>query len=64
MGSISLSGFLVWTSKDSLDAFIVSTQTSVNGKVKIRLYKGNATVIGRMSKTIHFTGKIWQLTAR
>ena len=27
-----------------------STQTSVNGRVKIRLYKGNAIVIGRMSE--------------
>ena len=36
--------------KESLDAFISSTQTSVNGRVKIRLYKGNARVIGRMSE--------------
>ena len=50
MVSISLPRFLVWTSKKSLDAFIASTQSSVNGKVKIRLHKGNATVIGRFSE--------------
>ena len=33
-----------------MDAFIASTQSSVNGKVKIRLHKGNATVIGRFSE--------------
>ena len=36
--------------KDSLDSFISSTQTAVNGRVKIRLHKGNAIVIGRMSE--------------
>ena len=35
---------------DSLDAFISATQTSVNGRVKIRLHKSNAIVIGRMSE--------------
>ena len=34
----------------SLNAFISSSQTSVNGKVKIRLHKGNAKVIGRISE--------------
>ena len=38
------------TIKDSLDAFISFTQTSVNGRVKIRLYKGIAIVIGRISE--------------
>ncbi len=36
--------------KNALDGFIQATQESVNGVVKIRLYKGNATVIGRSSK--------------
>ena len=36
--------------KNALDAFIESTQTDVNGTVKIRLHKGNATVIGRVSE--------------
>ena len=33
-----------------MDAFISSTQNSVNGRVKIRLHKGNAIVIGRISE--------------
>ena len=36
--------------KNALDGFIQATQEAVNGVVKIRLYKGNATVIGRSSK--------------
>ena len=43
-------GFWFGPLKKSLDAFIASTQTSVNGKVKIRLHKGNAIVIGRFSE--------------
>ena len=43
-------GFWFGPLKDSLDAFISSTQISVNGKVKIRLHKGNARVIGRFSE--------------
>ena len=35
--------------KKALDSFIDVTQTTVNGKVKIRLHKGNAIVIGRSS---------------
>ena len=35
--------------KEALDSFINSTQKNVNGLVKIRLHKGNATVIGRKS---------------
>ena len=37
--------------KDALDGFIERTQTSVNGTVRIRLHKGNATVVGRQSAT-------------
>ena len=36
--------------KEALDGFFDRTQIDVNGTVKIRLYKGNATVIGRESK--------------
>ena len=43
-------GFWFGPLKKSLDAFIASTQTFVNGKVKIRLHKGNAIVIGRFSE--------------
>ncbi len=35
--------------KDALDGFIDKTQKYVNGKVRIRLHKGNANVIGRSS---------------
>lgn len=36
--------------KDALDGFMDRTQQHVNGVVRIRLQKGNATVIGRSSK--------------
>lgn len=36
--------------KKSLDAFIDVTQKYVTGSVKIKLYKGNITVVGRESK--------------
>jgi argininosuccinate synthase len=35
--------------KQALDGFIDRTQTSVNGTVRVKLHKGNATVIGRQS---------------
>ena len=43
-------GFWFGPLKKALDSFISSTQTYVNGIVKIRLYKGNAIVIGRKSE--------------
>ena len=43
-------GFWFGPLKQALDSFISSTQTHVNGVVKIRLYKGNAIVIGRKSE--------------
>jgi len=49
-GQLVYQGFWFGPLKESLDAFISSTQTSVNGRVKIRLHKGNAIVIGRMSE--------------
>tara|TARA_Y100001968_G_scaffold24074_1_gene18876 strand:- start:2153 stop:3364 length:1212 start_codon:yes stop_codon:yes gene_type:complete len=36
--------------KEALDGFFDRTQRDVNGCVKIRLHKGNATIIGRRSK--------------
>ncbi len=48
-GQLVYQGFWFSPLKMSLDSFIESTQKSVNGKVKIRLQKGNATVIGRCS---------------
>jgi argininosuccinate synthase len=35
--------------KEDLDAFIESTQKHVNGKVKLKLYKGGLRVVGRSS---------------
>tara|TARA_Y100001968_G_scaffold258865_1_gene245940 strand:- start:2239 stop:3456 length:1218 start_codon:yes stop_codon:yes gene_type:complete len=37
--------------KDALDGFFDRTQVDVNGLVKIRLFKGNAAIIGRKSET-------------
>ncbi|GMT49552.1 MAG: argininosuccinate synthase [bacterium] len=36
--------------KESLDAFIDHTQIAVTGDVKVKLYKGNCTVVGRRSQ--------------
>jgi argininosuccinate synthase len=36
--------------KEALDAFINKTQESVTGFVRLKLYKGNCTVVGRKSK--------------
>ncbi|MFH1645678.1 MAG: hypothetical protein ABIB11_04575 [Candidatus Omnitrophota bacterium] len=36
--------------KDSLDKFIDNTQKNVTGEIRIKLYKGNCTVVGRESK--------------
>ena len=49
-GQLVYQGFWFGPLKKALDSFIDSTQISVNGKVKIRLYKGNAIVIGRSSE--------------
>ena len=49
-GQLVYQGFWFGPLKQSLDAFISSTQISVNGSVKIRLHKGNAIVIGRISE--------------
>ena len=43
-------GFWFSSLKNSLDAFIHETQESVNGFVRIRLFKANATIIGRGSR--------------
>ena len=49
-GQLVYQGFWFGPLKQALDGFIDSTQASVNGKVKIRLHKGNAIVIGRFSE--------------
>jgi len=35
--------------REALDAFIDKTQKAVSGKVRIKLYKGNCTIVGRKS---------------
>ncbi len=35
--------------KEALDGFLDRTQTTVNGTVRVKLHKGNATVVGRRS---------------
>lgn len=35
--------------KEAIDAFVDKTQVNVTGDVKLKLYKGNATVVGRKS---------------
>lgn len=35
--------------KEALDAFIVKTQERVSGSVRLKLFKGNATIVGRQS---------------
>ena len=42
-------GFWFGPLKKALDGFINRTQITVNGKVRIKLFKGNAVVIGRSS---------------
>ncbi len=47
--------FLVYTGlwmeplREDLEAFIESTQTKVNGEVKVKLFKGSLRVVGRSS---------------
>lgn len=42
-------GMWYHTLRESLQAFVTETQKTVSGWVKLKLYKGNATVIGRYS---------------
>lgn len=41
--------------KAALDAFIQQTQERVSGEVRIKLHKGNATIVGRQSKNSIYT---------
>ena len=49
-GKLVYQGFWFGPLKKALDNFIASTQNTVNGRVKFRLHKGNAIVIGRSSE--------------
>jgi len=46
-----------------LDAFIEETQKVVNGKYKVRLYKGNVEIVYRESKTSLFSPEIRSIKA-
>ena len=35
--------------REALDAFVAKTQERVTGTVRVKLYKGNCTVVGRKS---------------
>ena len=41
--------------KEALDAFIQKTQERVSGSVRIKLFKGNATIVGRQSANSIYT---------
>ncbi len=41
--------------KTALDAFIQQTQERVSGTVKVKLFKGNATIVGRWSDNSLYT---------
>ncbi|NJL02932.1 MAG: argininosuccinate synthase [Spirulinaceae cyanobacterium RM2_2_10] len=41
--------------KEALDAFIQQTQQRVTGTVRLKLFKGNATIVGRRSDTSIYT---------
>lgn len=44
--------------RKDLDAFIDSTQTHVNGTYKVRLYKGNISIVKRLSKDSLFAPEL------
>tara|TARA_Y100001970_G_scaffold293580_1_gene441332 strand:+ start:12989 stop:14203 length:1215 start_codon:yes stop_codon:yes gene_type:complete len=44
-------GFWFGPLKNAIDGFIERTQYDVNGLVRIRLFKGNATIVGRQSSS-------------
>lgn len=50
--------------KKALDAFVAETQDVVNGTYKVKLYKGNITIIERDSRTSLFTPEIRSIKAR
>ncbi|NET58360.1 MAG: argininosuccinate synthase [Symploca sp. SIO2E6] len=41
--------------KEALDAFIQKTQERVSGTVRVKLFKGNATIVGRQSENSLYT---------
>ncbi|MCK4401699.1 argininosuccinate synthase [bacterium] len=50
--------------KEALDEFVNKTQENVTGTIKIKLYKGNSTVIGRKSKFSLYIENLATYTAK
>lgn len=48
-GQLVYNGLWYSPLKDALDAFIQKTQERVSGTVRVKLFKGNATIVGRKS---------------
>jgi argininosuccinate synthase len=48
-GNLVYNGLWYNPLKDALDAFIQKTQEQVSGVVRVKLFKGNATIVGRKS---------------
>ena len=44
--------------KSALDAFIAQTQERVTGTVRVKLFKGNATIVGRKSDNALYTDEL------
>ncbi|MDH5357938.1 MAG: argininosuccinate synthase [Gammaproteobacteria bacterium] len=49
--SLVYNGYWWSPEREMLQAMIDKSQTTVNGKVRVKLYKGNVTVVGRASET-------------
>ncbi len=41
--------------KEALDAFVLKTQEQVSGTVRVKLFKGNASIVGRQSSNALYT---------
>lgn len=49
--------------KQALDAFIKKTQERVSGTVRVKLFKGNATIVGRQSENSLYTPELATYTS-
>lgn len=50
--------------KDALDGFVERTQDMVNGKIKVKLYKGNVDIVHRQSDTALFSSELRSLKSK
>ncbi|MFH1787824.1 MAG: argininosuccinate synthase [Candidatus Altiarchaeota archaeon] len=63
-GYMTYSGMWYHPLKKALDAFIEETQGVVNGKYKVKLYKGNIDILSRESETGLFSREIRSIKSR